>query len=295
MTHPSEEMYTYNFDEFIGQKVTTTTLRNFVKSAIAEHTGLDHVLLIGQHGIGKTTLAHVISNELGVNIRVTRGNAIERAGDCAAILTNLHKGDVLLVEDIHLLADAVAEVLAPAMADLALDIVIGKGPGARSIRLSLPQFTVIATTDTPALILPSVARAFPLVFRFQEYQTSDLEAIVRKIARRSDLQVDSKSCYEIAALARGVPRRALQLLRQWSILTKQRGGILSSSEALARLAQLAQDYQVVLEGLEIEQTPTTASVKKLIRQLDLRVEERLEELQARVNDLEDKIDELFGS
>lgn len=208
-THSIEVMYSHSFDEFIGQETITTTLRNLITSAKAQHAHLDHVLFIGQYGMGKTTLAHIVANELDVSIKATHGSAIERAGDCAAILTNLREGDILLVEDVHLLEEVVAEVLAPAMADYVLDIVIGKGPGARSIRVSLPHFILIATTGTSALIPPSVAHAFPLVFRFQEYSASDLEAIVQQMARKSDLRVDHETRHEIAALAGGLPRRAL--------------------------------------------------------------------------------------
>lgn len=284
-----------SFDEFVGQEPIVTTLRNAIASAQAQRGPVSHILFVGEYGMGKTTLVRIITNELGVGLKVTQGRAIERAGDLGAILTNLREGDILLVEDIHLLENAVAEVLAPAMADYSLDMVIGKGPGRRSIRLSLPRFTVVGTTATPSLIPSSLARSFAFVLNLQTYSDSDMDRIVQQMARKLDQQVGHEASRIIASLAKGLPWRALQLLHQWFCLTGQHSGSLSSSDALARLSQVAQDYQIITEGLQLEQAPTTAYLKKLIRQLESRVEERLMDLEARMDDLEGRVDELFGS
>src|SRR5512133_1099382 len=175
---------------------------------------LDHVLFYGPPGLGKTTLAHVLSNEMGVNIKITAGPAIERAGDLAAILTNLRAGDILFIDEIHRLGRAVEEVLYPAMEDFALDIVIGKGPSARSIRLKLPRFTVIGATTRLALVTAPLRARFGAVYRLDFYDMPAMREIVRRAAGLLRVAVDEGGVDEVGRRARGTPRVALRLLRR---------------------------------------------------------------------------------
>jgi len=175
---------------------------------------LDHVLFYGPPGLGKTTLAHVLSNEMSVNIKITAGPAVERAGDLAAILTNLHAGDILFIDEIHRLGKAVEEVLYPAMEDYALDIVIGKGPSARSIRLKLPRFTVIGATTRLALISAPLRARFGAVYRLDYYGLPAMEKIVSRAAKMLKVPCEDGGIEEVARRARGTPRIALRLLRR---------------------------------------------------------------------------------
>jgi Holliday junction DNA helicase RuvB len=203
-----------NLDDYIGQEVIKERLRIFLDAARARQESLEHVLLYGPPGLGKTSLAHVIAAEMGVNIRITSGPAIERAGDLAAILTNLHKGDILFIDEIHRLGRVVEEILYPAMEDYALDIVIGKGPGARSIRLSLPHFTVIGATTRLALMTAPLRARFGVTYRLDFYSQAAMKAIVERSARLLDVPVDTSGAVEIAHRARGTPRVANRLLKR---------------------------------------------------------------------------------
>jgi len=219
-------------DELIGQEKVKQNLAILVSAARQRGEPLDHVLFYGPPGLGKTTLAHILANEMGVNIRVTSGPAIERQGDLAAILSNLNQGDVLFVDEIHRLGKAVEEVLYPAMEDFALDIVIGKGPSARAIRLKLPRFTVIGATTRLALLTSPLRARFGATFRLDYYDPADMLAILERAAGQLGTQTVNGSLELIARRTRGTPRVALRLLRRVRDYAEVRGsGIITKTMA----------------------------------------------------------------
>lgn len=201
-------------DEFIGQDRLKENLRVYIQAARARKEPLEHLILYGPPGLGKTTLAGIIANELGVNFRITSGPAIERAGDLAAILTSLQPGDVLFIDEIHRLNRAVEEVLYPAMEDFAIDIVLGKGPGARSLRLQLNKFTLIGATTRYALLSAPLRDRFGVVCRLDFYDLPAMVEIVKRSARILGVEIDEAGAEEVARRSRGTPRVANRLLKR---------------------------------------------------------------------------------
>lgn len=200
--------------DFIGQRQVVSNLRTFMEAAKNRGEPLDHVLLSGPPGLGKTTLAHIVANEMGVGIRTTSGPAIERKGDIAAILTALEPGDVLFIDEIHRLSRVVEELLYSAMEDFALDIILGQGPSAKSIRLALNRFTLIGATTRTGLLTSPLRDRFGVSFRLEFYRPEDLEEVIRRSAKALSIPIDADGSREIARRSRGTPRVANRLLRR---------------------------------------------------------------------------------
>jgi len=203
-----------SLDEFVGQQSARENLRVFIAAAKARGEALDHVLFFGPPGLGKTTLAQIIARELGVGFRATSGPVIVKSGDLAALLTNLEEGDVLFIDEIHRLAPAVEEILYPAMEDGALDIMIGEGPAARSVRIDLPRFTLVGATTRQGLLTTPLRDRFGIPIRLQYYSVAELEQVVRRAARLLSLDLSGDGAIEIARRSRGTPRIAGRLLRR---------------------------------------------------------------------------------
>ena len=201
-------------DEYIGQEKTKNTLKIYIEAAKQRHDPLDHVLFYGPPGLGKTTLSGIIANEMGVHMKVTSGPAIEKPGEMAAILNNLQEGDILFVDEIHRLNRQVEEVLYPAMEDFAIDIMIGKGASARSIRLDLPRFTLVGATTRAGLLSAPLRDRFGVMHHLEFYNQKELETIILRSAQVLEVEIDRRGAQEIAKRSRGTPRLANRLLKR---------------------------------------------------------------------------------
>ncbi len=229
-------------EEYIGQDQVKNNLSIFVKAALSRGEALDHVLLYGPPGLGKTTLAGIIANELGVNFRITSGPAIERPGDLAALLTNLGEKDVLFIDEIHRLSRSVEEVLYSAMEDYALDIIIGKGPSARSIRLDLAPFTLVGATTRAGALASPLRDRFGVICRLEYYQPEHLICIVKRAAEILNIAIEERGAKEIAKRSRGTPRIANRLLKRVRDYAQIAGdGVITDSVADKALAMLEVD------------------------------------------------------
>ena len=229
-------------DEYVGQEKARGQLEIFISAARGRSEPLDHVLLFGPPGLGKTTLAHIIAREMGVNLRQTSGPVLERAGDLAALLTNLEPNDVLFIDEIHRLSPVVEEILYPAMEDYRLDIMIGEGPAARSVRLDLPPFTLIGATTRAGMLTNPLRDRFGIVSRLEFYTTEELGRIVHRSAGLLDVQITETGALEVAKRSRGTPRISNRLLRRVRDYAQVKAdGIVSSEVADAALKMLDVD------------------------------------------------------
>ncbi|MBQ9744838.1 MAG: Holliday junction branch migration DNA helicase RuvB [Clostridia bacterium] len=231
------------FDEYIGQEKVKDLLKVYIEAAKGRGDSLDHVLLYGPPGLGKTTLSGIIAEEMGVNFRVTSGPAIEKQGDLAAILTNLAPGDVLFIDEIHRLSRSIEEILYPAMEDYVLDIIIGKGPAARSIRVPLPKFTLVGATTIAGQLTTPLRDRFGVLLKLELYTHEELATIVKRSAGLLDVKITEEGAYEIASRSRGTPRIANRLLKRVRDYAQVKGdGVINIEMAKKALEALEIDH-----------------------------------------------------
>ena len=231
-----------SIDEYVGQEKAKENLSIYIDAAKLRGESLDHVLLYGPPGLGKTTLANIIANEMGVNIKITSGPAIEKQGDLAALLTNLNEGDVLFIDEIHRLSRSVEEILYPAMEDYALDIIIGKGPSARSIRIDLPKFTMIGATTRAGQLTTPLRDRFGVLLKLELYTPEELASIVKRNAAILGIGMSESGAYEIASRSRGTPRIANRFLKRVRDFAQIKGdGVIDAEIAAYALEKLEVD------------------------------------------------------
>jgi len=231
-------------DEYIGQEKIKNNLSIFIEAAKKRSDALDHVLLYGPPGLGKTTLAYIMSREMGVDIKVTSGPVIERPGDLSAILTNLHDQDILFIDEIHRLSHVVEEILYPAMEDYHIDILIGQGPSARSMKLEIPRFTLIGATTRAGLLTSPLRDRFGMSFRLDFYTTADLAVIIKRSAKILSIDIDSEGATEMAMRSRGTPRIANRLLKRVRDFAQVKGdGFIDKKVAIIALEMFEVDHK----------------------------------------------------
>lgn len=251
-------------DEYIGQNKVKSNLKIYIEAAKQRGEPLDHVLLYGPPGLGKTTLANIISNEMNSNIKITSGPAIEKPGDLAALLTNLSEFDVLFIDEIHRLHKSVEEILYPALEDYTLDIMIGKGPSARSIRLDLPKFTLIGATTKAGSLATPLRDRFGIVNRLELYDVNDLKTIVTRSAKILDVNIDEESATEIAKRSRGTPRIANRLLKR----VRDYAAVLGDGKITLKITKIA------LNKLEIDEMGLDDIDRKILETMIIKYQGR---------------------
>ncbi|MGN0181575.1 MAG: Holliday junction branch migration DNA helicase RuvB [Candidatus Ornithomonoglobus sp.] len=245
----------HKLEEYVGQAKAKDNLEVYIQAALERKEALDHVLLYGPPGLGKTTLAGIIANEMGVNIRITSGPAIEKAGDLAAILTNLSEHDILFIDEIHRMSRTVEEILYPAMEDYSLDIIIGKGPSAKSIRIDLPHFTLIGATTRAGLLTAPLRDRFGVICRLELYTPEELTSIVERSAGILEVAIDHEGAAEIASRSRGTPRIANRFLKRVRDFAQVRAnGVITYEVA-----------DMALERMEVDELGLDAIDSRMIR------------------------------